>query len=81
VVGITSKMGSLEAVGEKEYTSAPYRVSKAAENMLIRYDNTNTPIHPIQRSDIMTSSCRVRVFGGDQVLDPRPPGQGREFVS
>jgi NAD(P)-dependent dehydrogenase (short-subunit alcohol dehydrogenase family) len=34
VVGVTSKMGSMEeAMGDKPYLSAGYRVSKAAENM------------------------------------------------
>ncbi len=37
VIGITSKMGSIEeAIGDKPYISAPYRITKAAENMLFR---------------------------------------------
>lgn len=36
VVAISTKMGSLSAAGKKPYLSAPYRITKAAENMAIR---------------------------------------------
>ncbi len=37
MIGVTTKMASLEeAPTDKPYLSAPYRITKAAENMLFR---------------------------------------------
>lgn len=63
VVAISTKLASMQQAGKKEYLSAPYRISKAAENMLMRCWARDPAAQGVSNSPYIVYTSYVQVTG------------------